>query len=135
MPIGHDVAAIGGVYADTPTMETRTIDVAAGVIHMRVGRSATARVLVPATRGTPFRPVARDLFESDDEGWRFADDVGWRFERDGRGRVVRLAASTDRARGVVLMRATDRRVTQGATRATGRLWLFPSARASATKDD
>jgi len=57
-----------------------------------------------AMRGTAFKPVARDFFESDDEGWRFADDVGWRFERDGRGRVVRLVASTDRARGVVLTR-------------------------------
>jgi hypothetical protein len=57
-----------------------------------------------ATRGTPFTPVARDLFESEDTGWRFADDVGWRFERNERGRIVRVVASTDRARGVVLTR-------------------------------
>jgi CubicO group peptidase (beta-lactamase class C family) len=49
-----------------------------------------------APRGAPFTPVARDLFAT--------DDVGWRFERDARGRIVRLVASTDRAREVVLVR-------------------------------
>ncbi len=186
---GYDLASIAGLYADPFTVETRTLETADGIVHMRVGRSTNApRELVPvgpgdfvvkggsthygyqpaqgkqparlvrvakaeltrtfvrvdpvervdnlgeytgrygsdelahdieiriesghlvmaavggAMRGTPFRPVARDLFGSDDEGWRFADDVGWRFERDGRGRVVRLVASTDRARGVVLTR-------------------------------
>jgi len=49
-----------------------------------------------APRRTPFTPLARDLFAT--------DDVGWRFERDARGKVVRLVASTDRARGVILTR-------------------------------
>jgi hypothetical protein len=49
-----------------------------------------------APRRTPFTPVARDLFG--------AEDVGLRFERDARGKVVRLIASTDRAQGVVLVR-------------------------------
>jgi len=40
--------------------------------------------------------VARDLFVS--------DDVGWRFERDARGKIVRLVVSTERAIGVVLVR-------------------------------
>jgi CubicO group peptidase (beta-lactamase class C family) len=49
-----------------------------------------------ARRSKPFTPVARDLFATDDEGWRF--------ERDARGKIVRLVASSDRARGVVLIR-------------------------------
>jgi CubicO group peptidase (beta-lactamase class C family) len=57
-----------------------------------------------ATRTAAFAPVARDLFVTPDVGWKFADDVGWRFERDVRGNVVRLVASTDRAREVVLTR-------------------------------
>lgn len=49
-----------------------------------------------APRTAPFTPVARDLFVT--------DDVGWRFERDARHRIVRLVVSTDRARDVVLVR-------------------------------
>jgi CubicO group peptidase (beta-lactamase class C family) len=188
-PPPFPLAALAGRYVDPFTTETRTLDVANGVVRMRVGRwSEPPRELVRvgprefsvkgghtryayepakgrdparlvrhasadvprtflrldpvdrvanlaeytgrygsdelahdievrveggllvmgavggATRGTPFTPVARDLFESEDVGWRFADDVGWRFERDERGKVVRLVASTDRARGVVLTR-------------------------------
>jgi CubicO group peptidase (beta-lactamase class C family) len=44
----------------------------------------------------PITPVARDLFVS--------DDVGWKFERDARHKIIRLVVSTDRARGVVLVR-------------------------------
>jgi CubicO group peptidase (beta-lactamase class C family) len=49
-----------------------------------------------APRPLPFTPIARDFFAT--------DDVGWRFERDAHDKVVRLVASTDRARGVVLIR-------------------------------
>jgi CubicO group peptidase (beta-lactamase class C family) len=49
-----------------------------------------------ASRKAAFTPVARDLFATEDEGWRF--------ERDARGRVARLVVSTDRAREVVLLR-------------------------------
>jgi CubicO group peptidase (beta-lactamase class C family) len=187
---GHDLASLAGLYVDTSTAETRTIEVADGVVRARLGRSATAafRELVPvgpgdlvvkggrthyayqpaqgkqparlvrtaktelartfvrvdpvdrvdnlaeyagrygsdelahdieiriedghlimaalggATLGTAFTPLSRDLFVSQDAGWKSTDDVGWRFERDGRGRVVRLVASTDRTRGVALKR-------------------------------
>jgi CubicO group peptidase (beta-lactamase class C family) len=49
-----------------------------------------------AARRPPLVPVARDFFE--------VDDTAWTFERDARGKVVRLVASTDRARDVVLVR-------------------------------
>jgi Beta-lactamase len=187
---GHDLASLAGLYVDTFTAETRTIDVTGGVVHMRLGQSATAasRELVPAgpgdlvvkgghthygyqaaqgkqparllrtaktelartfvrvdpvdrvdnltqyagrygsdefahdieiriedghlimaalggaTRGTPFKPLARDLFVSQEVAWKISGNLGWRFERDGRGKVVRLVVSEDRARGVVLKR-------------------------------
>jgi CubicO group peptidase (beta-lactamase class C family) len=66
-----------------------------------------ALVAAPAggpTRAAAFRPIARDLFVSPDIAWKIADDVGFRFERDARGKVVRLVASIDRAREVVLTR-------------------------------
>jgi CubicO group peptidase (beta-lactamase class C family) len=54
-----------------------------------------------ARRTAPFTPVARDLFVTPDVGW---DSVGWRFERDPRGNVIRLVASTERARNVTLVK-------------------------------
>ncbi|HMI87544.1 MAG TPA: serine hydrolase [Polyangiaceae bacterium] len=57
-----------------------------------------------AARSAPFTPIARDLFETDDESLRFSDEAGWRFERNARGKIVRLVVSTDRAWNVVLVR-------------------------------
>ena len=57
-----------------------------------------------AARSAPFAPIARDLFETNDESLRFSDEAGWRFERNARGKIVRLVVSTDRAWNVVLVR-------------------------------
>jgi hypothetical protein len=57
-----------------------------------------------AARSAPFTPIARDLFQTDDESLRFSDEAGWRFERNARGKIVRLVVSTDRAWNVVLVR-------------------------------
>ncbi len=57
-----------------------------------------------AARSARFTPIARDLFETDDESFRFSDEAGWRFERNARGKIVRLVVSTDRAWNVVLVR-------------------------------
>jgi hypothetical protein len=64
-------------------------------IRVEDGRLVVAAV-GGARRRLPFAPVAHDLF--------VMDDVGLRFERNARGKVVRLVASTDRARRVVLAR-------------------------------
>jgi CubicO group peptidase (beta-lactamase class C family) len=180
-PFGHDLPALAGTYVEPWTAETRVLEVAGGVVRMRVGRaSPRARELVPAGPGDllvkggrthyryepgagarpaqlvrtaghdtprtfvrvdpvtkvddlaqyagrygsdelardleirvedghlvdgpvagaalldPLVPVARDLFAT--------EDAGWRFERDARGHVVRLVASTDRSPRVVLQR-------------------------------
>jgi hypothetical protein len=57
-----------------------------------------------AARSAPFTPIARDLFQTDDESLRFSDEAGWRFERAARGKIVRLVVSTNRAWNVVLVR-------------------------------
>jgi CubicO group peptidase (beta-lactamase class C family) len=64
-------------------------------IRVEDGRLVVAAV-GGAARRPPLAPVARDFFA--------VDDIGWTFERDPRGKVVRLVASTDRAREVVLVR-------------------------------
>jgi hypothetical protein len=57
-----------------------------------------------AARSAPFTPIARDLFETNDESLRFSDEAGWRFERNARGKIARLVVSSDRAWNVVLVR-------------------------------
>jgi hypothetical protein len=74
-------------------------------LEIRVeGGSLVAGAVAGATGTAPFQPVARDLFATPEIGWKVSDNVGWRFERDPRGKVVRVVASTDRAREVVLVR-------------------------------
>jgi CubicO group peptidase (beta-lactamase class C family) len=57
-----------------------------------------------AARSVPFTPIARDLFQTNDESLRFYDEAGWRFERNARGKIVRLVVSSHRAWNVVLIR-------------------------------
>jgi len=57
-----------------------------------------------AAKSAPFTPIARDLFETNDESLRFSDEAGWRFERNARGKIARLVVSTNKAWNVVLVR-------------------------------
>ncbi len=67
-------------------------------LELRVeGSKLVAGPIGGAARAT-LAPMARDLFRVEQE------DAGWRFERDGRGKIVRVVVSTDRARNVVLGR-------------------------------
>jgi hypothetical protein len=80
-------------------------DELANEVEIRVeGSHLVAGPVGGAAKSASFTPIARDLFETDDESLRFSDEAGWRFERNARGKIVRLVVSTDRAWNVVLVR-------------------------------
>jgi hypothetical protein len=84
----QDLAEYAGRYGSDELARDVEIRVEDG--HLVEGPVAGAALLLP------FTPVARDLFVS--------DDVGWRFERGANGKIARLVVSTDRAREVILSR-------------------------------